>query len=187
MHTMRHAISKSFCLLLGWVITAGAQAAPDSARRSNWAGAFTIGLPGVGAETSPLLGTIGLQFTQVNPGRISADVAIGTLPWGLANGALVLGMRAGVVLPMQAASDLFLLPSAGLSAIGYAAPAAGGESGAIYGFNTGFGILSGTPDSGGVRFNVTWHRFGDEIEESLWLAEVGFVFKGGSRTRPRSR
>jgi hypothetical protein len=175
-------IAKSVGLLLGAAAVAAAQVTPDSSRRDNWSGAFLVGVPGVGSETSPLLTTLGLQLTQLNPGRISGDFALGIVPYGLGFGAILLGVRGGVVLPMQAAPDLYLLPSAGASTIAFMGPA-GGESTAIVGFNTGFGILTGTPQTGGMRFNVTWHHFGEELDESLWLVELGFVFK--RRPKPR--
>jgi hypothetical protein len=111
-----------------------------------------------------------MNFTQMRPGRLGADFAIGTMPRAFAFGAGVLGARAGVVLPIAPSADVLFLPSAGVSLVGGAGEGGGG---AIGGFNAGAAMVLWTNDVG-FRSGITWHRFQD-FRESVWLVEIGIV------------
>src|SRR5688572_22646140 len=88
--------------------------------------AFSVGVLGVNGQSEPALTTVGLQFTQLRPSRISADLAIGTLPAAAFMGFVVVALRGGAALPLRMNANSFLIPSTGLSAIVAAAPGGGG-------------------------------------------------------------
>jgi hypothetical protein len=55
----------------------------------------SVGIPAANGETARELYTLGVQWTQWKPGRLSADVALGTMPRLLANSVFGIGLRAG--------------------------------------------------------------------------------------------
>jgi len=142
----------------------------SSTTARNWLVGASVGMPGYESEPVPELFTIGMNFTQMRPGRFGADFAIGTMPRAFAFGAGVLGARAGVVLPIAPSADVLFLPSAGVSLVGGAGEGGGG---AIGGLNAGAAIVFWTADVG-FRSGITWHRFQD-FRESVWLVEIGIV------------
>jgi len=144
--------------------------ADSSTIAHDWLIGASVGLPGYEREPAPELFTIGMNFTQMRPGRFGADFAIGTMPRAFAFGAGVLGARAGVVLPIAPTPDVLFLPSAGVSLVGGAGE---GGSAAIGGLNAGAAMVFWTNDVG-FRSGITWHRFQD-FRESVWLVEIGIV------------
>ena len=144
--------------------------ADSSTTARDWLVGASVGVPGYESEPVPELFTIGMNFTQMRPGRLGADFAIGTMPRAFAFGAGVLGARAGVVLPIAPSADVLFLPSAGVSLVGGAGEGGGG---AIGGFNAGAAMVLWTNDVG-FRSGITWHRFQD-FRESVWLVEIGIV------------
>lgn len=157
----------------------GSRSTPDSleAGRGEWLAAVTLGVPGVEREPIPQLLTIGGQWTQLRVGRVGADFAIGTMPRILAEGALVLGARGGIALPLALSPNVLVLPSGGVSVLGGAG--AGGVGG-VGGYNAGVAAVVLGANGGGLRTGVTWHRF-EDAGAAIWLWEIGFV-RG-----PRSR
>src|SRR5258705_1298250 len=96
------------------------------ANPAGWMVGGSLGMLGFGAQTAPLqLTTLGMHFTHARVGAIGADISIGTIPRLLADGAVVLGVRAGVAMPIRVAPGMLALPSAGLTALP-AAPRGGG-------------------------------------------------------------
>jgi hypothetical protein len=151
----------------------GASAQRDSATTARgWLVGVSAGLPGYDKEPVPELFTIGLNVSQVIPGRLGADFSIGTMPRALIAGAAVLGARAGVALPMAPTPDVLLLPSAGVSLLGGAGEGGGA---AIAGVNAGIAAVIWTDDVG-VRTGITWHRFQD-FRGAIWLVEFGVVHR----------
>jgi hypothetical protein len=157
---------------------AGAQTVPDSLdRHAGWLIGASFGVPGYGSEPAPELFTIGFHWTQVQPGALGADLSIGTMPRVLAEGFAVVGVRAGVALPLAVGRSVLLMPSGGASLIG---GAGGGGGAALGGLNAGIAaVLFGT-SSVGLRTGVTWHRF-EGANGAIWLLELGFV--GDTRRR----
>ena len=142
----------------------------SSTTARNWLVGASVGMPGYESEPVPELFTIGMNLTQMRPGRLGADFAIGTMPRAFAFGAGVLGARAGVVLPIAPTPDVLFLPSAGVSFVGGAGEGGGA---AIGGLNAGAAMVFWTNDVG-FRSGITWHRFQD-FRESVWLVEIGIV------------
>ena len=142
----------------------------SSTTARNWLVGASVGMPGYESEPVPELFTIGMNLTQMRPGRLGADFAIGTMPRAFAFGAGVLGARAGVVLPIAPTPDVLFLPSAGVSLVGGAGEGGGA---AIGGLNAGAAMVFWTNDVG-FRSGITWHRFQD-FRESVWLVEIGIV------------
>jgi hypothetical protein len=93
------------------------------------------------------------------------------MPRLLAEGVVVVGVRAGVALPLAIGRDVLLLPSGGASLIG---GAGGGGGAALAGFNAGIAAVVFGTSSVGLRTGVTWHRF-EGANGTIWLLEVGFV------------
>ena len=152
---------------------ARAQGAPSdtaSSTRRNWLIGASIGVPGYEKEALPELFTVGMNITQIKPGRLGADFSVGTMPRAFTAGAGVLGVRAGGVFPVALAPDLLLLPSAGLSLLGGAGD--GGVAG-LAGVNAGVAAVLWTGPIG-VRTGITWHHFHD-AGGAVWLIELGFV------------
>lgn len=173
------ATCRSFLRVLACVgIVAATEASPQAAlaqtpaeeTRGQWVFGGSVGLPGYGSDTELDLFVVGVQFSQLIPGQLAADFAIGTMPRVLLEGILPIGARAGVVLAVPAATQAMLLPSAGASLI-----AAGGMGGATaeFGVNAGLGLLVGDPRGTALRTGVTWHRF-RELGGTIWLFEFGF-------------
>ena len=138
---------------------------------AGWMVGGSLGMLGFGAQTASLqLTTLGMHFTHARVGAIGADISIGTIPRLLADGAVVLGARAGVAMPIRIAPGMLALPSAGLTAI---AAASGGRAASLTGFNLGAALVVGTGPVG-FRSGVTWHRLND-MPSGFWLAEVGIT------------
>jgi len=137
-------VSRQIAMLGGLVflfaINADAQRplADSSTIAHDWLIGASVGLPGYEREPAPELFTIGMNFTQMRPGRFGADFAIGTMPRAFAFGAGVLGARAGVVLPIAPTPDVLFLPSAGVSLVGGAGEGGGA---AIGGLNAGAAMV----------------------------------------------
>jgi hypothetical protein len=147
--------------------------AADATRsaRAGWLVGASVGVPGSGGEAAPSLFTVGAHFTQLRPGRLGADLALGTIPRAVTEGAVVGGARAGVALPLALSQGVLLLPSAGASLLG--GVGAGGGAGTA-GLNAGVAAVVFPAGAVGLRTGVTWHRF-EEARAGLWLLEVGLV------------
>src|SRR5688572_23519688 len=163
------------CLHTGWMIActvASPIRAQDTAvvRPDPWIFAFTFGLPGYRSQTEMELLTMGIQVTQLRPNRPSADVALGTMPRALAEGLVVMGLRGGVAVPLRMSDEAYLLPSAGVSAIGVASETGGG----VLGVNTGLSVVLARDGRDGVRLGMTWHKFQD-LRGAVWLLEFGII------------
>jgi hypothetical protein len=140
-----------------------------AARRGSWMVGGSIGMLGSGTQLAPAeLMTIGVHFTQVRPGRLGADISVGTIPRTLSDGIVAVGARLGVALPLAVAPGVLLLPSAGFSLIG---AAGGGGAGGTAGYNVGGAAVFGTGPVG-FRTGITWHHM-DFSNSALWLLEVG--------------
>jgi hypothetical protein len=124
----------------------------------------------------PELVTIGAQLTRARPGRLGPDFSIGTMPYALVSGLAVVGVRAGLVLPLSVGPGIMLLPSGGLSMVG---AATGMGAGALAGFNLGGSAVFESRGPLGTRAGVTWHRFQDSTS-GIWLWEIGFVRSPGN-------
>lgn len=142
-----------------------------SVQRGAWAVGGSIGLPGYATRPEPKAFTIGVHGTQVQPGRLGADIYAGVLPYVLTVGMLAVAGRGGLVLPLAVSEDVLLLPSGGASVIG--AFGAGG-AGAQPGLNIGATALVFNEGSTGFRASITWHRFRG-ANAGIWLVEIGFV------------
>jgi hypothetical protein len=163
------------------VRAAAAPARRDTARgaRDGWVIGASVGLPGTGAQAAELTYfTIGVHWTDVHPGRLGADLSVGTIPRAFVEGLVVFGLRAGVALPLLVTRNVLVLPSGGVSLVGIVGPGGGGGTG---GFNTGVAAVFFGSSSLGFRTGVTWHRFQD-APRSVWLLELGIV---GARGRSR--
>ena len=142
----------------------------DRARPRGWLVGGSIGVPAVDGNAAPDLFTVAVHGTQLRPGGLGADLAVGTMPRALAEGVAVGFIRAGGALPFQPSKGVLLVPSAGVTLAGAASGEGGGTT---TGLNAGLAaVLFGT-GSVGLRTGVTWHRFADAGAVSLW--EVGLV------------
>jgi hypothetical protein len=147
-----------------------AQESP-SLDRQGWIIGGSLGMFGSGAETAPLeLMTVGVNFTQVRPRWIGADISIGTMPRVLAEGVMVLGGRFDATIPVPVAPGVLLLPAAGFSVVGGAGD---GGAGGVVGYNVGAAAVFGTGNVG-FRTGLTWHRL-EESTSGIWLLEVGIA------------
>lgn len=142
-----------------------------SQAHGGWLIGGSFGVPGYGSEIIAEAFTIGVHWTRVRPGQLGADISLGTIPRTLGEGVAVVGLRAGVALPLLLQQGTWLLPSTGVSLIGGAG--SGGGGGAM-GFNVGVAAAAFGTSRTGLRIGITWHRFQD-TEGAIWLAEVGFV------------
>src|SRR5690349_17108298 len=75
---------------------------PDTSieKPPEWLIGMSLGVPGVQHNVFPALFTAGLQFTQVRGGRIGPDLAIGTMPFLIANKVIPVGFRGDVTVPL---------------------------------------------------------------------------------------
>ncbi len=177
---MRTAALLRFALLVTPLIMPGglvtAQTSPlsqdsDRAKPRGWLVGASIGVPAFDGDASPELFTVAVHGTQLRPGRLGADFALGTMPRALTEGLAVGFARAGVALPFQLSQGVLLLPSAGVSLVG----AAGSEdAGGTTGLNAGLAAVFFGASSVGLRTGATWHRFGDS-GASVLLWELGLV------------
>ncbi len=171
-----NAIALGLVMLLGGGTAVVAQTtASDSTsrQRGEWLIGGSLGVPGYRSEPVLELFTIGVQWTSVGPGRLGADISIGTMPRAFIEGVAVVGLRAGPALPLKLRPGILLIPSAGVSFVG---GAGGGGGGGTVGLNGGVAAVFFGPDAPGLRTGITWHRFQD-TDAALWLAEVGFVWR----------
>ena len=136
-----------------------------------WLVGASVGVPIVDGAAIPDLFTIGINWTQLRPGRLGADFSLGTMPRALTGGVVAGGARGGVALPLALSRGVLVLPSAGISLLG-AAGTGGGEG--TTGFNAGLAAVIHGAGSAGLRTGVTWHSFGD-AGGAVWLWEVGIV------------
>jgi hypothetical protein len=158
---VRHALVTVLLIATLFPAVASAQ---DTTERDPWLSAFSVGFPSFEGDMSLMLFTVGGNFTKMGPGKLSPDFSIGTMPYALSFGVIPWAVRGGVALPMQPSENVFIIPSAGLSAV--AAVGAGG-GGAIGGTNLGFAIATRS----GARVGITWHRFSDA--GTIMLLEFG--------------
>jgi hypothetical protein len=170
------ALALSLVFLVGSGPVGAQTVSPDSGVRArhvrgDWLVGASFGVPGYGTEPLVELFTIGIQWTQVRPGRLGADFSLGTIPRALVEGVVVVGFRAGAALPLAFSSGLLLLPSAGLSFIGGVGQGGGGGTA---GLNAGVSAVFFGTQATGLRTGVTWHRFPD-TGGALWLLEMGFA------------
>ena len=163
------AIALGFLLVVCGPAPVRAQT-PDSVRQtgSDWAVGASVGF-----LNSVQSSTLGLNLTQLRPGRLGGDFSIGTMPRVLVEGVVPLGARAGLALPVILDSRVLLVPSAGVSALGVASSSGGGGT---VGLNAGMAVMVFGTGSLGLRTGVTFHEFGD-IRSRICLLEFGVVSK----------
>jgi hypothetical protein len=158
------------CALALACATTSVGAQETASIRDGWIVGPLVGVPGVGGEPFTEAITFGVGGTRLAPNNLGADLAIGLVPRFLADGVLVLGARAGVGIPLALTRDFFLVPSAGLSAVGGLGGGGGGGTGGVYA--GGAAVLA--TGSVGFRAGVTFHKLGD-ANGSLWLMEFGIM------------
>lgn len=139
---------------------------------------LSVGVPGSPGNPFFELATLGVQWTDVEPGRAGLDLAVGTIPRLLPEGLFGLGARGGIVRPIELGTRSVLLPSAGLSFIGLAGPGGGGGA---FGLHAGLAAVHFPEGAAfGVRPGISAHRFAGATE-AVWLAEIGLVWRRGAR------
>jgi len=166
----RHAVSAGIAVVS---LVLGAHALPaqeDAPPQGRWAFGASLGVPGTGASPVAELTTVGVQMTQLTPGRVGADISIGTIPRILAEGVAVGAIRGGLTFPIDVAPGVLFLPSAGASVIGAASPGGMGGSWGVY---AGGSAVIGTGRTG-LRVGATAHQLG-MTNRPLWLVELGFT------------
>lgn len=137
---------------------------------ATWIIGASAGLLTTGLSYEDGVGTLGVHFTQFQPGHPGLDVSLGVAPRGLQYGILLGGVRGGVTFPLVPTPGLVLLPTAGVSLLG----AAGDHRAAgVIGYNVGGAAILGDGDLR-LRTSVTWHRMQD-TSRGTWLIELGFV------------
>jgi hypothetical protein len=138
--------------------------------RCGWIVGALVGVPGAQGEVEPALFTLGVGATRLEPNRPGVDLAVGMLPRALEAGVIGIGARLGGGVPVALSRDAFVIPSAGLTAVG--AVGAGGGGG-MAGFYWGVATVLAAGSVGG-RAGVTWHRpFGEG--SSIYLIELGLM------------
>jgi hypothetical protein len=161
-------------LALGVVAShARAQAADAHKDLDHWGIGISLGMPGYRRNVNADFMTFGLSFTQLHPGRLGADIAVGTMPKFVQNGLAPIGLRADLTFPLAPAKHLVLLPAAGFSAIGVIGS---GGAGAVAGPNAGLATVLYSGEVG-LRTGITFHSF-HRMDGPVWLFEVGFVAIG---------
>ena len=151
------------------VVPAGAQDTARTARRG-WIVGALVGVPGSEGEVEPALFTLGVGVTRLVPNRPGLDLAVGMIPRVLEAGVIGVGARVGGGVPFALGRDAFVIPSAGLSAVG---AAGGGGAGGLAGIYWGVATVLASGSVGG-RAGVTWHRpFGEQ--GSIYLLELGLM------------
>lgn len=156
---------------LAFICLADRAAAQDTTSvRDGWIVGPMLAVPSVGGETSAEVLAVGFSANRLVPNRPGVDLALAVVPYVLSEGALVLAGRLGVGVPFALTRNAFIVPSAGVSAIGGAGGGGVGGIGTVYA-GAATVIAAG---SLGFRAGVTWNRFGDE-PRGLWLLELGLV------------
>jgi hypothetical protein len=178
----RHVLLRlALMLAIGCPMWASAQdstATPDStAARGGWIVGPSLGLPTAGGDVSAEALTLGLSFTSLNPGRLGADISVGTMPRALASGIVAFGFRVGAAYPVPVTRNLLLLPAAGFSMIGFVSHEAFGGA---MGLNAGLAAVIHGESPIGLRLGVTGHQF-MSAEAPVYLVEVGVVSMPGFR------
>lgn len=167
-HFVLAAVVAALCC--GNAFTAAAQDTASTAP-AKWLISLSVGVPGSSGRPAPELTTVGVQWTRLRPGHLGADFALGTAPRALASGAVALGARAGVALPLALSSKTLLIPSVGLSAVG---GFAGEGVGGLVGPNAGVAVVATGMGAYGLRAGITTH-FLVNWERPIWLLEMGIV------------
>ena len=167
-------VTGSCALLLIGSATSVAAQEPDSPPASHWMVGTSLGVPGTTQGMSLEFTTVGMSFTQMQPGRLGADISVGTMPRALAFGVLAGAMRGGLALPIETMPGVLVIPSAGVSFVG---GVGAGGAGGTPGFNVGGATVFGTGNLG-VRTGVTVHWF-PELHTPVWLLELGVVHLPG--------
>ena len=158
----------TFAVVIASTHTAAAQDSTQT-RPPDSAVGISLGLPAYASTPIPELETIGVTWTQLHLNRIGIDLAVGTAPRALVDGIGVVGVRADLVLPLEMAPSVYLLPAAGVSMIGVT------SAGAVYGINAGAAVMTVTSRSLGVRVGATVHHFRND-NNVAWLFEAGVVW-----------
>ena len=139
--------------------------------RDGWIVGPLIGLPGTGSASSLELLTLGVGVTRLVPNQLGLDFPIGTLPIAFEKGMVPIAARSGPTIPLALGRDAFFIPSAGLSAIGFA----GSEGiGGLMGWYWGAAAVV-AQGSVGLRAGVTLHKPFVGSASPVWLAEIGFM------------
>jgi hypothetical protein len=155
-----------------------AQGSPRSPVAGSRALSLSVGFPGTRTAFESEFFTLGVQWTDVEPGRTGLDLGVGTLPRVLFEGVLGFGARAALVRPVGIGEALVILPTAGLSLL---AGVAEGGTGGAYGLHLGLGALLAPPGGAvGLRPGVSAHRFAG-AGETIWLLELGVAVRGEAR------
>lgn len=173
---MMHPLPRLVGLVMGLAMSANlalSQTAQAGGSGSPYLLSVSVGIPAAYGETARELYTLGVQWTQWKPGRLSADVAVGTMPRLLANSVLGIGLRGGAALPLELTRGAYLLPSAGVSVIGVAG---GGVTDGAYGPHVGLATVLLGQNNLGLRAGATWNLF-REAREGVWLLELGVAIR----------
>lgn len=151
---------------LGAAVTAPPLPGQDSTAVSGgeWRAGGSIGVPGFSTAALIPFFSVGLHLTRMPAGPVGIDLAVGTSPYALNLGALVLGARGALTVPVRHES-LVILPGAGVSYLDMATQRAE----AFMGGHIGAAIIT----DGGLRKGLTLHWFGNE-RRPVWLFEVGY-------------
>lgn len=173
---MMRTLPRIVVLVMGLAVSANlasSQAAQAGGSGSRHLLSVSVGVPAAYGETASELFTLGVQWTPWKPGRLSADIAVGTMPRLLTNGVLGIGLRGGATFPFEITKGAYLLPSAGVSAIG----AVGGEvADGAYGPHVGLATVLLGQNNLGLRAGASWNLF-REAREGVWLLELGVAIR----------
>lgn len=169
---MRMRMAGTVLAVLLMAATGHEARAQDTTRTSSGLAAFTVGIPGIASEALPHLFTLGIALNGFRPNTVNPEFAVGTMPYGLANGFALIGMRLGLAVPAVFSERVVLLPSVGVGgAMAIGLDAAGGAAPSAY---MGIASIIGSGRTSAFRAGVTWHHFGG-VERMVWLLEVGVV------------
>lgn len=152
-------------LALGTAATATPLPGQDSTAvaGSEWRFGGSIGLPGFGREPFVPAFTLGMHLTWMPAGPMGVDLSVGTAPFVLLQGELIVGARGALTLPIRRGS-VVILPGAGVSYLGAGAIDPDG----LMGGHIGAAVIGGE----GMRMGLTLHWLGGE-SLPVWLFEVG--------------
>jgi hypothetical protein len=144
---------------------------PSTEQRHGWIVGPLVGLPGSGSEAAYPLVTLGVGVTRLVPNEPGLDFSIGTAPYPIAFGVIPIAARLGPSIPLALGRDLFLIPSAGLSAVALAGEEA---TPPVFGLYWGAAAVVAR-GSVGLRAGVTLHRSFADSNSQVWLAEIGVM------------